>query len=253
MSNPSVIPNQSPVHSPTQRPTGEQQQAVDMALTRQSFKVVAYAGAGKTTTLNLIGNQLRGRGIYLAFNKAIASEAQRKFPHHVDCRTFHSLAFRHTARDITAKLQLPRFSPSRLASDLGLTPVQVKRQIEGKSQFVTLTPERQARFVSDAVSTFCSTHASYPAPRHLQFPDWLVASEAEQLRDTLYPYVEQRWQQSIDPRHPAGIGHDIYLKLWALSKPVIPADFILFDEAQDADPLMMGILSNQPNQVIYAD
>ena len=233
-----------------QHPTIEQQQAVDMALTRQSFKVVAYAGAGKTTTLNLIGNQLRGRGIYLAFNKAIASEAQRKFPHHVDCRTFHSLAFRHTARDITAKLQLPRFSPSRLASDLGLTPVQVKRQIEGKSQFVTLTPERQARFVSDAVSTFCSTHASYPAPRHLQFPDWLVASEAEQLRDTLYPYVERRWQQSIDPRHPAGIGHDIYLKLWALSKPVIPADFILFDEAQDADPLMMGILSNQPNQVI---
>lgn len=251
MSNPSVIPNQSPAHSLTQRPTGEQQQAVDMALTRQSFKVVAYAGAGKTTTLNLIGNQLRGRGIYLAFNKAIAAEAQRKFPQHVDCRTFHSLAFRHTARDITAKLQLPRFSPSRLASDLGLTPVQVKRQIEGKSQFVTLTPERQARFVSDAVSTFCSTHASYPAPRHLQFPDWLVASEAEQLRDTLYPYVERRWQQSIDPRHPAGIGHDIYLKLWALSKPVIPADFILFDEAQDADPLMMGILSNQPNQVIY--
>ena len=251
MSNPSVIPNPAPVHSPTQRPTGEQQQAVDMALTRQSFKVVAYAGAGKTTTLNLIGNQLRGRGIYLAFNKAIAAEAQRKFPHHVDCRTFHSLAFRHTARDITAKLQLPRFSPSRLASDLGLTPVQVKRQIEGKSQFVTLTPERQARFVSDAVSTFCSTHASYPAPRHLQFPEWLVASEAEQLRDTLYPYVERRWQQSIDPRHPAGIGHDIYLKLWALSKPVIPADFILFDEAQDADPLMMGILSNQPNQVIY--
>ena len=129
--------------------------------------------------------------------------------------------------------------------------MQVKRQVEGKSQFVTLTPERQARFVADAVSTFCSTHASYPAPRHLQFPSWVAASEAEALRDTLYPYVEQRWLQSIDPRHPAGIGHDIYLKLWALSKPVIPADFILFDEAQDADPLMMGILSNQPNQVIY--
>ncbi|MFP6812759.1 MAG: AAA family ATPase, partial [Moraxella sp.] len=96
-------PNQT-----TPPPTDEQHQAVEMALTRQSFKVVAYAGAGKTTTLNLIGNQLRGRGIYLAFNKAIAAEAQRKFPHHVDCRTFHSLAFRHTARDITAKLQLPR-------------------------------------------------------------------------------------------------------------------------------------------------
>ena len=235
----------------TPAPTEEQQQALQMALARQSFKVVAYAGAGKTTTLNLIGNNLRGRGLYLAFNKAIAAEAQRKFASHIDCRTFHSLAFRHTARDITAKLQLPRFSPSRLAGDLGLTPIQVNRHIEGKNQFVTLTPERQARFVVDAVSQFCSTHASYPAPRHLLFPDWVSPSDAESLRDTLYPFVERRWLQSIDPRHPAGIGHDIYLKLWALSKPVIPADFILFDEAQDADPLMMGILSNQPTQVIY--
>ncbi len=235
----------------TYKPTHEQEQALQTALTRQSFKIVAYAGAGKTSTLKLIGDNLRGRGMYLAFNKAIANEATQKFPTHVNCRTFHSLAFRHTDRQITAKLQLPRFSPQRLAHDLGLIPLQVKRSIDGKSQFVTLTPERQARFVSDAVSYFCSTHSSYPAPRHLQLPDWLAPSEAEELRDKLYPFVEKRWLQSIDPRHNAGIGHDIYLKLWALSKPIIPSDFILFDEAQDADPLMMGILTQQPSQVIY--
>lgn len=239
----------SPIIQPT--PTEEQQQALHMAMARQSFKIVAYAGAGKTTTLNLIGNQLRGRGLYLAFNKAIASEAQQKFARHIDCRTFHSLAFRHTSRDITAKLRLPRFSPTRLAHDLGLHPLQVRRVIDGKSQHVILSPERQARMVADAVSHFCSTHASYPAPRHLLLPSWLSPNDAEELREQLYPYVEKRWLQSIDPRHPAGIGHDIYLKLWALSKPIIPADFILFDEAQDADPLMMGILTQQPTQVIY--
>jgi len=48
------------------------------------------------------------------------------------------------------------------------------------------------------------------------------------------------------------IGHDIYLKLWALSEPNIPADYVLFDEAQDADPLMLGILLRQKSaQVIY--
>lgn len=48
-------------------------------------------------------------------------------------------------------------------------------------------------------------------------------------------------------------GHDIYLKLWALSEPNIPkADYVLFDEAQDADPLMLGILLKQRStQVIY--
>lgn len=232
-------------------PTPEQQSALETALSRQSFKIVAYAGAGKTTTLKLIGDNLQGRGLYLAFNKTIATEASQKFPKHITCRTFHSLAFRHTDRNITAKLQLPRLSPQHLAKDLGLTPLQVKRKMDGKSQLVTLTPERQARFVADAVSYFCSTHASYPAPRHLQLPSWVELHEADELRDTLYPFVEKRWLQSIDPYHHGGIGHDIYLKLWALSKPIIPADFILFDEAQDADPLMMGILTSQSAQVIY--
>ena len=232
-------------------PTDEQLNALNMAMDHKSFKVVAYAGAGKTTTLKLIGERLRGRGLYLAFNKAIANDARQKFPGHVDCRTFHSLAYRHVPRDITAKLSLPRFSPKRLGDDLGLQPVQVRRQMDGINKYITLTPARLARFVSDAVSNFCSTHASYPAPRHIEFPSWLDDSDAEQLREMLYPAVEQRWLQSIDARHPAGIGHDIYLKLCALSKPSIPADFILFDEAQDADPLMMGILTQQPRQVIY--
>lgn len=243
------VPNTIPIYMTN--PTEEQLNALNMAMDRQSFKIVAYAGAGKTTTLKLIGERLRGRGLYLAFNKAIATEAKEKFPAHVDCRTFHSLAYRHVPRDITAKLALPRFSPQRLGTDLRLQPIQIKRQIDGSSKMVTLTPARLARFVSDAVSYFCSTHASYPAPRHLSFPSWMAEKDKEQLRELLYPAVEQRWLQSIDARHPAGISHDIYLKLWALSKPVIPADFILFDEAQDADPLMMGILQNQSSQVIY--
>lgn len=232
-------------------PTDEQLAALNMAMDRQSFKIVAYAGAGKTTTLKLIGERLRGRGLYLAFNKAIASEAQQKFPPHVDCRTFHSLAYRHVSRDITAKLALPRFSPKRLGDDLRLQPVQIRRNMDGVNKFVTLTPAKLARMVSDSVSHFCSTHASYPAPRHIELPKWIDQNDADQLREMLFPAVEKRWLQSIDARHPAGIGHDIYLKLWALSKPNIPADFILFDEAQDADPLMMGILTQQPRQVIY--
>ena len=78
-------------HSTTPTPTDEQLASLDMAMTGQSFKIVAYAGAGKTTTLRLISENLRGRGLYLAFNKAIATEAQGKFPPNVRCQTFHSL------------------------------------------------------------------------------------------------------------------------------------------------------------------
>jgi superfamily II DNA or RNA helicase len=62
------------------RPTDEQLAAIDQAKRGESFKVMAYAGSGKTTTLQLISEQLRQqKGLYLAFNKAIADEARSKF------------------------------------------------------------------------------------------------------------------------------------------------------------------------------
>ncbi|MFC0820086.1 UvrD-helicase domain-containing protein [Moraxella marmotae] len=232
-------------------PTQEQLAALDMARTGQSFKIVAYAGAGKTTTLGLISENLRGRGLYLAFNKAIATEAQGKFPANVRCQTFHSLAFRHVNRNITAKISLPRLTPTRLADELKLTAISTERLIDGIKKPVVLTPAKLANIISEAIGTFCKTSSSYPAPRHITAPSWMSEADAAALQQTLYPAFEQRWLQSIDPRHQAGISHDIYLKLWTLTNPVIPADFILFDEAQDADPLMMGALIRQDKQTIY--
>lgn len=232
--------------------TREQAQAIDHARLGDSFKIMAYAGTGKTTTLKLISDALPGRGMYLAFNKAIATHAQEKFHKGVDCRTFHSLAFRHVDRGITDKLRLPRLSPTILSRDYQLEPITVRRQMSGRYEHFTLSASRQASIISNAVSQFCSTNAAHPAPRHILPPDWLHDDDAAALQSHLYPYVERRWLESIDPRHQAGIGHDIYLKKWALSEPVIHSDYILFDEAQDADPLMLGILLKQKNaQVIY--
>lgn len=47
------------------------------------------------------------------------------------------------------------------------------------------------------------------------------------------------------------VTHSVYLKLWALTRPVIDADFILFDEAQDANPVMLGLLAHQRCPVIF--
>lgn len=232
-------------------PTDEQLSALNMAMTGDSFKIVAYAGAGKTTTLKLISENLRGRGLYLAFNKSIASEAQGKFPPNVKCQTFHSLAYRHVPRGITAKVSLPRLTPARLATELGLTAIEVERSFDGVKKSVVLTPAKLANIISEAIITFCKTSSAYPAPRHITPPSWLSDADKVRLQELLYPAFEYRWLSSIDPRHSAGIGHDVYLKLWTLSNPIIPADFILFDEAQDADPLMMGALLQQNKQTIY--
>jgi hypothetical protein len=44
----------------------------------------------------------------------------------------------------------------------------------------------------------------------------------------------------------------VLLKLWALSEPRVEADFILFDEAQDSDGVMLSVLGRQHHaQIIY--
>ena len=46
--------------------------------------------------------------------------------------------------------------------------------------------------------------------------------------------------------------HDVYLKLYQLSKPSIQGyDYIMLDEAQDANPSILDILSHQQIQRIY--
>lgn len=233
--------------------TREQEIAIDTARIGDSFKIIAYAGTGKTTTLQMISQAMpQRRGLYLAFNKAIASHAQQKFSQRVDCRTFHSLAYRSVPRNITDKLRLPRLNPSILAREYALQPITLRRLVGNRYEPYLLMPSRLGSLVANGVNNFCATNAQYPAPRHIPVPEWLHPDDADELQKSLYPALERRWLDSIHPQHQAGIGHDIYLKLWALSEPNIPADYILFDEAQDADPLMLGILLKQKQaQVIY--
>lgn len=54
-----------------------------------------------------------------------------------------------------------------------------------------------------------------------------------------------------DPRDPIPLGHDGYLKLWAMSRPTLPADFVLLDEAQDTNPVVLEMLRRQQAQIVY--
>ena len=56
--------------------------------------IAAFAGSGKTTTLQMIAEELSDKkGLYLAYNKSILEEARRKFPKNIICKTTHGLAF----------------------------------------------------------------------------------------------------------------------------------------------------------------
>ena len=54
----------------------------------------------------------------------------------------------------------------------------------------------------------------------------------------------------IEPRGTCPFTHDVYLKLWSLERPKISSDFLLFDEAQDANPVMLDLVMGQDAQKI---
>jgi hypothetical protein len=81
---------------PKRRPAPEQDAALDAFRSGDDLVLQAGAGTGKTTTLTMLGSATRWQGRYLAFNRSIAREAQRRFLGNVVCSTAHSLAFKQS-------------------------------------------------------------------------------------------------------------------------------------------------------------
>jgi superfamily I DNA/RNA helicase len=68
------------------------------------IKISACAGSGKSTTLSYIAKELGTSGIYIAYNKAIALEAEEQFPNKIKCSTIHSLAYQNTVKPLKLSL-----------------------------------------------------------------------------------------------------------------------------------------------------
>ncbi|MGV7241593.1 UvrD-helicase domain-containing protein [Caballeronia sp. M23-90] len=214
------------------------------------MKIKAYAGAGKTSTLRLVADHLADRrGSYLAFNKEIAQHDRRGFPSNVSARTVHSLAYASVAPALTARVNLPTEPPHELAARYGIEAIQVPT-ITGKT--VDVTPFELGRMVADGPGRFCRSAQLRPEASHIRVDEKVYGTVADWLRESLLPCVVRLWNESTDPRGLSAIAPDVYLKVWAQTKPRIDADFILFDEAQDSDGVMLSVLGLQRHaQIVY--
>ncbi|GAB2873320.1 UvrD-helicase domain-containing protein [Streptomyces mayteni] len=237
------------------KPTDEQQAAREVFAAGRDLALVAGAGTGKTSTLMLMGASTRKRGLYVAFNRAIADDARSRFGSNVDCRTAHSLAFTtvgHSYRErLNASARIPAKETARL---LGIV-----RDLDVDSRRITRT--HQARLVMDMIRRFCHNTDREVVARHLDRVNGLDYQAQEYVARTLLPYAARAWQdiRSLDGR--LRFEHDHYMKMWALTEPDLQADFVLLDEAQDTNPVLEEVFLAQdaqrvcvgdPAQQIYA-
>ena len=188
------------------------------------IKVAAGAGCGKTSTLVAYGERWRGRGLYLAFNKAIADEARRKFPKSIEPRTAHSFAFR--ALGVTKRGNVvPKFRHEHLDDYRdALQPVHGMRD----GQMRTAVLKTMDNFLIDAGKRLKVEHCPIEDP-----------ARSNAIRAIAKPILEQLMHFQ---RHDRPITHDVYLKSFELLHRIDDAfDYIMVDEAQDLNPVLISI------------
>jgi len=235
--------------------TAEQRDAVRLFATGASLAIEAGAGTGKTSTLIAIAESTSKRGQYVAFNKSIVEDAKAKMPANVNASTAHSLAFRSTGVRYKHRLPTVRMRGDEIARRLRIDPLTI--QVDGAAR--RLSPGYLAGLVIKATRNFSHSADRVISIDHVPYIDGIDAplegrrgwSNNREVRRALAPALVAAWDDLANPHGSLPFTHDCYLKLWELNHPVIPVDFIIFDEAQDADPVMLSIVSQQQCQVVF--
>ena len=236
------------------RPTSEQTAAVDLFKSGGNLAIEAGAGTGKTSTLKLISDSTKMNGQYLAFNKAIVTDSAAKFPKNIKCQTAHSLAWGKIVgpnQALKDRLNAPRQKLSEVSNRLKLSGFSYV--VNGESKF--LDADRVAAVVNNTVYNFCCSADREVTTRHMPFMDGLDEPEKWTNHNALATYIapiaQRAWEDISSDNGRLQFKHEHYLKMYQLSDPIIPKNFILFDEAQDANPVMLDIVNQQDAQLIF--
>ncbi|ECL6143842.1 AAA family ATPase [Campylobacter sp. US50a] len=177
----------------------------------------ACAGSGKTFTLNEIASANPNKKfLYLAFNKNIVEDMKKKAKKNIDVKTLHSLAFSFARK----KIGKMNFINSYTIFDI-------------EKFFPNQTSEELFLILKD-------------------FNDFLINDEKEFKNN----YIKKLWNLVLTRK--LDFIHNFYLKYYFLyeeSKNLVKKyDFILLDEAQDTNSIMLDIvLNNNCSKILVGD
>lgn len=226
--------------------TTEQQQIISA---KGNIVINAVAGSGKTTTLIEYAKSrpAGSRILYIAFNKSVKLEAQQKFAEngapHVVVETAHSLAYRQVVHRYGFRVKGSGFKTQEIAQLLGLTGNGEKH-----AEYML------ANHINKFITYFCNS--SKQRVQELNYLDTVSDAKARAFVEAVYPYLETETRKLLAKMNSGEIEitHDFYLKKFQLAKPILPYDYILFDEGQDASEAMLDIFLRQPcTKVIVGD
>jgi len=212
----------------------EQLNCIKLAATGEDLLIEALSGAAKSTTLREIAkSQLDKRILYVAFSKDVAVEARRTFPvKNTTSKTTHAIAY----GVIGYKFQNRIGSPNSYLISKALH-----------------TDVKTARIAIDCVNNFCLSADDDICESHLPdiFKDGELSHETQAKKRHWVDLSNKLWLLVCDENGKLSITPDYYLKMYALTNPILDYDIIMLDECQDTNATFYGILQLQRCQKIY--
>jgi len=226
-------------------PTEEQEACINLDV--ENLVVRAFAGTGKTSMLTGFARRRPdARMLYIVLNKPVQIEAQQRFQGtRVKPMTSHGLAFKYFGKLYQHKL-VPNLKPYQVSEVLGLENALGGTVSRNEAlAFAWLVLETLNRFLYSPDPEILPRHAA-PDYRRLSAIVQDGNLGDDELRTMLAEGARQLWQRMRDSAD-TGVGmlHDGYLKLFQLSSPKLEEDYLLLDEAQDANPCVLDILLQQ--------
>lgn len=243
-------------------PTPEQDAAIGLFLSGRNVAVEAGAGTGKTSTLKLMAQHApQRRGQYVAFNRAIVDDTGASLAkegiRNLSARTMHSIAFGQVGRRFKHRIGSRRLPTQRQIALLGVEPIKIRFGQAGK----ILQPGFLVGRVMAALGNFCQSADPEPTARHFPYIEGIDEPAGDRrgyannrlVAEQLLPALRRAWRDAQNVDGQLRYDHSWYLKMWQLDDPHIAADFVMFDEAQDASPVMLDIVEQQGGhaQLVY--
>ena len=224
------------------------QEQADIINSSGNIKINAVAGSGKTTTIieYARARPANSKILYLAFNRSVKLEAIKKFSEkgltNVQVETAHSLAYKHVVLKNNYKVRNQGYKINEIVEILNLQSSEEKH-----AEYIT------ANHISKFTSYYCNSTAQ--TIRELNYLD-VIDSKAKNFAEGIYSFLEKQTRAFIDlmENGKIEISHDFYLKKFQLLNPTLNYDYILFDEGQDASPVILDIFMKQKaTKVIVGD
>lgn len=187
----------------------------------------AFAGSGKTTTaIGYAKRRPNERMIYLCLNAENAKEAKQRFPSNVVPMTTHSMAWSKTPQFVRNRVT-KIWKPLVLQDQMGLQ----------KARDAASTLRVLADFFNSADTDITEKHA-----KQVAYERDLNAAEV----GNAVAFARLAWKRMQDQNDKMQMPHDAYLKMFAMKAPQLSEyGCIIFDEAQDANPVTLQIVRGQ--------